>query len=175
MSYGVGVTAYKRKQEEVRGSWESYPAMTHVRKGSRLCKVVQSRKVLTKLIGVLKPKSLSEKSHISQEQACLYFPCCTQSLAGTSSLEGWPQHQSLDRRSRASGANSQLIILPKADVRGHFHDLHNTFSQLLYLHKTKYCNKSLSFSWVNKRMILFHTHKNQILLQISETYCRKFS
>lgn len=122
--------------------------------------------------GVLKPKSLFEKSHISQEQACLSFPCFMQSLAGTSSLEGWPQYQSLDGWSTASGANSQLITFPKADVRWRFHDLHNIFSQLLYLHKTKYCNKSLSFSWVNKWIILLHTHTNQILLQISENYCK---
>lgn len=59
------MTVYKRKQEEVRGSWESYPAMMHVWKGSTLYKVVQSRKVLTKLVGVSSSQSRYQRNPTS--------------------------------------------------------------------------------------------------------------
>ena len=146
---------------------------TRGQKGSRICTAMQSKKVLAKLTG----ESLSQSHHQRKHTSCRNGPALVSRLH---SVTGWDALLEMV----ASGPKpwwtecsvwSQHLIAPsKAEnVREHFRDHH---LQLLCLHEVNHFNKNLSFScskptWV----ILFCTHKNQLLLLINENYCRKLN
>lgn len=126
-------------------------------KGSRLCTVVQSKKVLAKLTG----ESLSQSLH---QRKCTFrrngptLASRLHSVTGCDKLLGMVASAPKPWWTECSVWSQQSITLSKpGNVRGRFHDHHLLRLQLLCLHKINHFNKSLSFHWINQHEWFYFT------------------